>query len=305
MKSMLRITFSTFALISSVIASTAYGVQPGTAECLDASEKSLTFRNQHKLREAREQLLTCSAASCPADIRDECIRRVGEVNQSMPTIVFFAKDSVGNDLVAVKVTMDGQTIADRLDGVALSIDPGEHDFTFEVAGQPPVQRKLLLREGVKNRQEGVTFGPTIAALPGTPAAPAGTVVVPQPQGTPPPTEGPQAGIGTQRIMALALAGAGVVGLGLGIGFGLEAMSKHDDAKKACPDSCADQNGVNLWNQASSAGNISTVGFIVGAAGLAGGAVLWLTARPASSEPSVHASTQVGVGIGSIQIRGAW
>ena len=307
MKRSLRVTFSACMFISSVIAGwTARAAEPTTADCLAASEKSLTHRNQHKLREAREQLLICSAASCPADIRDECVRRVGEVNASMPTLVFDAKDAAGNDLLAVKVTMDGQPVADRLDGVALSIDPGEHMFTFETEGQPPVQKKLVLREGEKHRQERIVFGVTVAPEPlGAPAAPPPPITIPQSRETPLPSEGTPSGIGTQRILAIASAGVGVIGLGFWVGYGLNAMSKHDEAKKACPSVCTDQHGVDLWNQASSAGNISTVGFIVGAAGLVGGAVLWFTTRPPSSEPAQHATTQVGFGLGSVQLKGAW
>jgi hypothetical protein len=40
-------------------------------------------------------------------------------------------------------------------------------------------------------------------------------------------------------------------------------------------------GVNLRDDARSAGNLSTVGFIVGGVGLAGAAVLWFTAGPTS------------------------
>ena len=124
------------ALASAAVAARpARAADPTTADCLAATESSLALRNEHKLREARAQLLICSAASCPADMRDECTRRVGEVNAAIPTIVFAVKDAAGNDLVAVRVTMDGQPIAERLEGTALSIDPGAHTFTFETTGQ--------------------------------------------------------------------------------------------------------------------------------------------------------------------------
>jgi hypothetical protein len=268
----------------------ARAADPTTADCLNASEASLTLRNQHRLREARAQLLVCSAASCPGDIRDECIRRVEMVNASMPTVVFEAKDAAGNDLSAVRVAMDGQPLVDRLEGTALSIDPGEHVFIFETAGQPPVQKQMVIREGEKGRRERVSF----------PAIP--DVVLPMPI---PPTPAPvPASFGTQRILAVVAAGLGVVGLGLGIGFGIDAISKHDDAKKVCPDRCTDQKGVDLWDKAVSSGNISTVGFIVGTVGLAGGAVLWFTAKTPTGE-GMRAGAVVGIGPGSLQLRGAW
>jgi hypothetical protein len=117
---------------------------PTTADCLTASEASLESGNEHHLRGERNQLLVCAAASCPADIRKECVRRVDEVNAAIPTITFEAKDGSGADVSAVKVTMDSEVLAERLEGTALSIDPGEHTFTFETAGQPAVTRKLVI-----------------------------------------------------------------------------------------------------------------------------------------------------------------
>jgi hypothetical protein len=105
----------------------------------------------------------------------------------------------------------------------------------------------------------------------------------------------------RRTAALGAAGVGAVGIGLGIGFGLASLSKHDDAAKICPGTCSDQHGVDLWSQARSAGNVSTAAFIVGAAGLAGGAVLWFTARrPAAAPP-----TQLELGLGTLQLKGSW
>jgi hypothetical protein len=78
------------------------------------------------------------------------------------------------------------------------------------------------------------------------------------------------------------------------------MSKHNDAAAACPaPACADQNGVDLWHDAQTAGNVSTVAFIVGGVGLAGAAVLWLTAKPGT------AATRVGVGPGGLQLKAVW
>jgi hypothetical protein len=81
-------------------------------------------------------------------------------------------------------------------------------------------------------------------------------------------------------------------------FGLQAMSKRRDASSVCPDQCADQGGADLWKSAKTAGNISTVGFIVGGVGLAAGATLWFTAKPSRS-------ARVGIGPGSIALSGSW
>jgi hypothetical protein len=277
---------------------------PTTADCLGANDKSISLRNDHKLGAARAQLLVCAASSCPADIRNECTRRVADVNAAMPTIVFEVKDGAGRDLSAVKVSMDGQPLAERLEGTALSIDPGVHTFAFEAAGQPKVEKQLVIREGQKGRREPVTIGAAgakaVTPAQTTAAAPEKTTsqVSASTADLSPAQPAGGHGLGGQKMAALVAGGIGIVGVGLGTVFGLQAMSKYNDANGVCPDKCSDQTGVELWKSTRSAGNASTVAFIVGGVGLAAGAVLWFTSKPSKS-------TQVGVGPGSIELKGSW
>jgi hypothetical protein len=143
-----------FALTTGVV----QAADPSTAECLAATESSVKLGNEHKLRAERAQFLVCAAASCPADIRKDCASQAESVSAQIPTIIFAAKDPSGADLSAVKVTMDGEVLTERLAGIALSIDPGEHTFTFETAGQSPVTTKFMIQQAQKDRRELVTFG---------------------------------------------------------------------------------------------------------------------------------------------------
>ncbi|MFZ5892292.1 MAG: hypothetical protein ACOY0T_14635 [Myxococcota bacterium] len=279
----------TLLCLSVLLASSARAADPTTADCLAASDASLKAGNEHKLRAERAQLLICAAPSCPADIRKECTRRVEEVNAAIPTIVFEVKDAAGNDLSAVKVSMDGEVLAERLEGSALSIDPGEHTFTFEAAGQPVTIKQLLVREAEKERRElvrlgGVSTNTGLGTQTSAPPLPAGE---------------PSGGLGGQKIGALVAAGVGVVGLGLGSAFGLSAMSKKDRAEELCPNQCADDAGVEAWRDARSAGNLSTVFFIIGGVGVAAAATLWFTA------PRSSGATQVGVSPTGLQLRSSF
>lgn len=266
----------------------ALAAAPTNADCVAASDASLKFGNDHKLRAERSQLLVCAATTCPADIKKECLARVDEVNAQIPTIVFSVKDAKGADLSGVKVTMEGEVLAEGLQGTALSIDPGEHMFVFETTGQSPVTKKLIIVQGQKDRREVVTFGAGASGLvEGTPS-------------TPPKGADDGGGMGTQKILALVAGGVGVVGLGVGTAFGVSALSKKSDAQGACPNTCVTQDGVNKWSDATSTGTISTIALIVGGAGVAAGAVLWFTAPSTSSS-----STQVGVGLRGLQVQGAW
>jgi hypothetical protein len=272
---------------------------PSVGECLASNDKSIALRNEHKLLAARKELLVCAASTCPAEVRKECMRRVDLVNSSLPTVMIEAKDGVGNDLTAVKVTMNGEVLVDKLDGSALSLDPGAHTFTFEVAGQPPITRQLVIREGQKDRREVLQFGapaPSTATATGTPLV----KTAPNPAIETSVDHVTSSAGGTQRIIALVAAGVGVAGVGVGTIFGLQSMSKHSDASAKCPGACSDQAGVELWNDARSAGNISTIAFAVGGVGLATGAILWFTAKSPGAT-SLHAD----IGPGSIRIRGSW
>jgi hypothetical protein len=276
----------------------AHGGDPTTADCLAASAASLDADNEHRLRDERAQLRVCAAASCPTEIRAECVRRAAEVSAQIPTIAFSALDASGGDVRAVRVIMDGETLAEQLEGQPFSIDPGEHTFTFEAAGRAPVTKQFVVVEGQKDRREVIVFG---AALPSSPgSAPAGERRSPA---APPDVARRQTmpGLDTQRAVALLAAGVGVVGVGLGAVFGIAAMGKRNDAESACPAACATQAGVNRWRDAAGFGNASTIAFLLGGAGLAGGAVLWLTA-PRAGDVS---SAQVGVAPGALVARGTW
>lgn len=279
--------------------SVAHAADPTNADCLAASEASLKAGNAHHLRAERSELLVCSSSNCPSDIRKECLHRVDEVNAAIPTVIFQAKDGVGNDLVAVRVTLDGEVLAERLEGTPLSIDPGEHTFVFETPGQPSVQKHFVIQEGQKDQRESIAFGTPILAPPQA-GPPQGSAFAPGTPSSSTPDNGE--GLSTPKIVAIVAGGVGVVGLGVGSAFGLVAISKKSDAQNACPGECADQAGVGKWRDAKSAAQVSDVAFVVGAVGLGAAAVLWFVVK---SPPASEATAQVGFGLGSVELKGAW
>jgi hypothetical protein len=134
--------------------------QMSKEQCVDANTRGQHLRTDGKLSEAREQLRQCGDPSCPAIVRDDCARRLDDLDRVQPTIAFEVKDPSGADVSAVKVTMDGKLLTERLDGKPLPVDVGERFFTFEVDGQPPVTltRTLVLTEGEKGRRERIVLG---------------------------------------------------------------------------------------------------------------------------------------------------
>jgi hypothetical protein len=276
----------------------AHATDPTTADCLAASESSLSLRGQHKLRAAREQLLVCAAASCPADVQVECARRVEEVNRAIPTIVFEAKDTEGTDLGSVRVEMDGQLLVERLEGTAISLDPGEHQFKFEAQGVPPLEKTLILREGEKGRHERVVFAPGAPKKDEPQVAPDKQGLEQPPPSLPP---SPSTKGNGQRTIAFVVGGVGLAALGVGAVFGGLAASAKSDYEKHCgskigvPSGFCDSAGVEGHDRAASRAALAT-GFLVGGGALlATGAVLFFTAPKATAE--------VGVTPGSVLVRG--
>jgi len=87
-----------------------------------------------------------------------------------------------------------------------------------------------------------------------------------------------------------------------VAFAVQAKSKANDADAYCSGSvCASDAALEMNHDARVAGNLATVAFAAGAAGIAGAVVLWLTAKPAPSSPSAEVAL-VG---GTLRLRGTW
>jgi hypothetical protein len=258
------------------------------AACVAASEQALSLRESGHLHDALKQLAVCADAACPGEVKDECARRIEAIGAAMPTLVLGATDGAGNDRSAVTVTMDGAPLVDTLDGRPIAIDPGPHTFRFEVAGQPPVEKLLVLREGEKDRRESVVVGPVPppAPAPAPPVSPPPAVSAPPlAVSAPPPAPKPSPWT-TQRVLAVSAGAVGVVGLGIGAVFTGFAASAHSKEQRDCANAqCgpgAYLQSVEDYDTAKKNATGATVGFVAGGALVAAGIVLWLTAPPPRS-----------------------
>jgi hypothetical protein len=279
-------------------------------QCISANESAQDLRRAGHMREARTQLMMCVADTCPGPVREDCATRISEIDAATPSVIFEVRDESDKDLSAVRVTMDGHPLLDKLDGTATRLDTGPHKFEFTADGFRTETRDLVLREGDKNRRERIVLVAPTAAPPSTeaPAAPQETAPAPAPPGA----EAHPAGGGdgsTQRMIGLTLGGVGGVGVVVGAIFGIVAKSTFDHAHNSeCgpaanySDSrtCSPQ-GASDVQSAYGQATVSTVAFIAGAALLAGGASLYLTAPRGA--PAV--ATSVGVGPGGISLRAGW
>jgi hypothetical protein len=220
--------------------------------CVTSFEDAQRLRKENKLGASREHLLRCVQETCPAVVRDYCRSWLEDVDKAQPTIVVVARDGEGRDVGDVKMTLDGRPVAGQVVGAAIAVDPGEHALRFERDASPPVEEKLVAREGEKLRQVRVTF-----------QVPAQTAAVPE--------EAPKRGPST---LAIIFGGVGVVALGSFAYFGLKALSDAHHLRDTCAPYCdqADIDAVSTKNL------VSGISLGVGIAALGVGTWLFLKSR---------------------------
>jgi hypothetical protein len=231
--------------------------------CIAAAENETPLRKAGKLQEALKELAVCTATTCSSEIREECTKRIAEVQAALPTVVLGATDEARNDIGNVLVTLDGVPLRAALDGRALAVDPGSHVLRFEAPGRIPAEKSVIFREGEKDR-------PVLVVLA---IAPEGRGVAAAR------AERSWNGRWTWAILSGVV---GVAGVATGSAFGLAARSDWSSSQAACnsnncPSAQARNVAITDQESASSRALISTVAFGIGAAGLAGGLLLWLTA----------------------------
>jgi hypothetical protein len=216
----------------------------------------------------------------------------------------------GDKTPGLEIKRDGTTVGMAQWGTPIPADEGQHKVTATAPGRRPWETTATIKANGETVRVDVPELPLLGATEPQSAAPGpGAAPPPQPAPVAPmapaavPEAKPSGGLGAQRTLALVAGGVGLVGVAVGSVFGLISKSKRDDAASHCTGSaCVDQAGVDMKADAISAGNVSTAAFIVGGAGLAGGAVLWFTANAGSPEAL---APRVGIGPGSVLVQGAW
>ncbi len=218
---------------------------PNKEECIAANEQARDLRATGKLKAARARLAIALSSECPDVLRADSQDLLAEIDKAQPEIAFAVKDAAGNDLADVRVTMDDTAFAERLDGTALPVDPGEHLFRFESTTGEVAEKKLVVVQGEKNRREVVAL-----ALSTAPSSP------------------PGGGMGSRRIAGIAVGSIGVVAAAIGAGFGAIAIEKKNAADPHCaPDDSCDDTGISLRASGLTVSYAST-GLVIGGAALA-------------------------------------
>jgi hypothetical protein len=222
--------------------------------CINSYEQAQRLRKSGDLTAARDALMACSRDTCPDIAKTDCTRWLAEVRQDMPSIVVGARFGDGRDAIEVTVMLDGKPLTERLDGHAIELNPGVHVLRFETKGRAPVEERVSIRVGERNRRIMATF-----ADPTPPAPPP-----PPPQGIP--------------AVTYVLGGVGVLGLA-GFGFfgatGLSKESDLDQCKPSCPSNEVDAVRTRYL--------LADISLAVGAVALGGASYFYFTRDSGSPE----------------------
>lgn len=258
--------------------------------------------SDRKLIDARARFKSCSAASCPTMIRNDCTEFLEKVRTLMPSIVLVAR--VGTKpVVDVAVSVDGKPLLEKLDGKAIEIDPGEHTFRFTDTSKNTLEVKQLVVEG-KSGQEVEAAFPAPAPLQPEPETTT-TTKPPAPvplTGAETPANGASSSGSTLGRIGMVTVGIGVVGISVGTILALNAYSSWDEAKAKCPGGSCDEKDEVMSRYQLGIG-IAVAGGLM----LVGGGALWAMASrsPTGSKMSGIQFTRLAITPGGFKLEGSF
>jgi hypothetical protein len=253
----------------------AAGHEPGPSAdvkaCLDATEQGQKLRDGGAYLRARQRFIVCAGEQCPGEVRKTCVTWLEDLDKLVPTVVF-AATAQGHDVTDVRVSVDGNVVAERIDGKPVPLDPGEHRFRFERPGEPAVEQPLVLRAGEKERVVSARFGPEPLPSPGA-ATPSATAPAPE-----------RPALGRDAFYALGALAIASFAAGVALDTSGYVFVQQCNGDATC--SGAHERAEVEWR--------FVTGDILLAAGVAAGVTAWLL-RPIESPSSrAGATTQVGV-----------
>jgi hypothetical protein len=120
--------------------------------CSSNYQSGLDREQSGHLIEASELFLACAKESC-GSLLQECGSKHIQLTSEIPSVVPVVTDGRGHPAVEVEVKMDGEVLTSHLDGHALRVDPGAHEFAFSTANAGVFStQKLMILQGQRNRQ---------------------------------------------------------------------------------------------------------------------------------------------------------
>jgi hypothetical protein len=253
--------------------------------CTSAYENAQLLRRSGKLIEARQAALECGRPSCPEVGRADCSAWAGELEREIPSLAVVAQDQYYFDERGARVVVDGVERAEAASGRAFELNPGEHVFRVERPGYEPMERRVVVVQGERDRV--LRFAMRALA----PAPPARTA-------PPPTTSGPR--IRPTYWPAIVVAGASAATLGVAAWLGLTGRSDLSQLHGTCAPDCSDAQVDPVRRKLVASDVVLGVGLF----GAALSAYLFMRPPSIAEESSPRVGVAIGAGGASVWIRGA-
>jgi hypothetical protein len=274
--------------------------------CKDAVDRLRRAENIHHAPTTLERLGECQIQVGQIVDGLESLRRVMRENASGNEAFQRAQDrardifdknhdrpgkltiTVSGGPASPRVTLDGNPVPAAVLGIARSTDPGEHVIAASAAGYKSVEQRVKLSEkGSETVAIAMEVDPNAPKEQPKPVEP---LVV---KDRPTPGERKH-----NYVPAILATGVGVAGVAFGGIFGAVALSTKSNLDNQCQSKQCPDSAKGTYDSARTQATLSTVGFIVGAIGLAAGITLFVFA-PSSGDAEVRAA----VGPGSVGLAG--
>lgn len=272
---------------------------PGTllnlGECYEGLGKTASAWAEYKAAATMAQTMGRSAQEKAA------LERAARLEKTLSKLEI---DGPPSTIAGLTVKRDGDDIGVGSLGVALAVDPGDHQIEVSAPGYKTWSTKITVG---KQATQKVSIPALEQAPESAPAAPAAAT------SAPPTHDQGVATTGSKRTIGYVVGGVGIVGIGVGTVFGLMASSQASSAKddpSLCPGKVCTPAGRSEIDSAKSKALISTIGIGVGAAALITGAVLVLTSgsgsttAPANSA-ALHVTPALGPGVACVSLTGGF
>ncbi len=217
-----------FPLIASPRAAAAQPAQaPDAAACIADHEAAQVENAAGRLREALRLSRSCALSTCPELVRGYCAKLTDEYARQVPTVSLRARDAGGCDTTDARVFVDGNLIAERLDGHALALDPGKRVVRVEVAGVEPEEQTIVATRGEQART--LRFGEARSSRCGAPP-----VAEPKPASPLPPPADQSDGLSTVTVAGIVVGSIGLAALATAGGLGIAGLTQRSDLEACKP-----------------------------------------------------------------------
>ncbi|MEO6572666.1 MAG: hypothetical protein ABIP89_02415, partial [Polyangiaceae bacterium] len=249
-------------------------------ECIDAHSRGQDLREKGQLTRARQMFMACAQNSCPGLIQADCARYGDDLDRTVPSVSFGARDSSSADLPNTTVYVDDQLLAMRLDdGKSYDLDPGKHTVRFVHDGKETTM-SIVLNQGEKGRSLVATF---------------------QDLGVSRGTSDFHADLAKPKKPTLPLVVAGLGAAAILTGGVLFAVGMHQvpDSCSVSAKECTAPPGDAAFNDAHRGVSMANLGVAVGVGGVAmlAGGLIWYAVQPAKNPTESAAAKLVHPWIG--------